>query len=249
MIFRGAAAFFLISSVCVAVAAPATRRAPRQAPPTGPSVCVAAGLGHTFAVQKIGLMVFGNELAAVPIGSWGIDDAVVSDVKAVIGSRFAVRRISFPPAALAGYERPGGPFRDLNKELLNAVEAAAASSSRCDFYIAVTRSNSGYSNTNQTLTGLGILQHGVFQATYLFAVFAIRVYEGQTFALRAVKTPTSDSIFASALTGPGIRGMYRKLDERWWPPTPPAVVQSAGLRNETWALVHKGLAAELPGIL
>ena len=40
------------------------------------SVGVISAVGHKFAVQKIGITVFGNELNEATIDVWGIDDAV-----------------------------------------------------------------------------------------------------------------------------------------------------------------------------
>jgi hypothetical protein len=130
--YRVAVALLLVVFTSAALAQPAKRRS-QPAAPAGPSVCVASAIGHTFHVQKIGFMAFGNALDVVPIDSWGIDDFVVRRIGAMVGKRATVRRIRLPPAMLAAYEKPGGLFRDLDRELREAVQAAAAGAARVQF--------------------------------------------------------------------------------------------------------------------
>ena len=74
------------------VAAPETAKAVAKARTVG----VISAVGGKFALQKVGITVFGNELNEVPIGSWGLDDAVAGRVSAVLSKRFTVRRINVP---------------------------------------------------------------------------------------------------------------------------------------------------------
>jgi hypothetical protein len=233
---------FVLSGTIAASAAPKSRAPkPRVA---GPSVCVVTTIGHTFRVQKIGLMVFGNALDRVAIDSWGIDSLVVRKVGAVLGK--PVRRLTIPQAAIAAYEKPGGGlFRNPKKELLDTIRATAAKSGHCRFYVVVTTGTSGYAGTNQTVTGLGILQHSaVFGVTYLYAIYWVEVYDGTTFERLQGKLASTEPILLAS-----IPGMSRRVDESWWPATPKAAVGSAQLRNATRALVEQGLAAALPGML
>jgi hypothetical protein len=73
------------------VAAPETAKAVEKARTVG----VISAVGSKFALQKVGITVFGNELNEVSIGSWGLDDAVASRVSAVLSKRFTVKRISY----------------------------------------------------------------------------------------------------------------------------------------------------------
>lgn len=213
-----------------------------------PSVCVVSLIGNKFEVQTIGLMVFGNSLETVDITSWDLDDLVVRKVSAIAGSHFAVRRLILNKTALAAYQAPrksilqGGPlFRDANKEFVDLLKDAAASGPRCDLFLAIRRSTGSYGNTNQYLEGIGILNHdtGIFSAQILFSILDASVYEGTTYEQRAIKfVRTGPAIdLGEALTGPGIHGLYRRLDKSWLPNPPQAAAQNQKLRDATWALL------------
>ena len=196
---------------------------PKQPEPSGRSVCVASAIGHTFHVQKIGVMVFGNALDKIPIDSWGIDDAAVRKIGQMLGKEFAVRRLSVPQAALHAYENPA-PFsgwgRDPLEELLRA---AAPAGGKCEFYLTVTRASTQFADKNQTLTGLGMLDHalGVFGYAYhLYAAFSVRVYDGNFKFLKGELATTDPLLTLQSFMGPGIRAMYRKVDQTWWPEPP-----------------------------
>jgi hypothetical protein len=221
----------------------------QTAPSPSNSLCVASAIGHKFDLQTIGIMVFGNALQPVAIDSWKIDDVVADSTAALVGKRFAVRRINFPTAALAAYEIAGGLFRDFKAELAAALHAAASGAPRCDLYLSVTRSRSNYGGTNQELVGLGVLKHsGLISRYYSFANFTLRLHDGSTFAVLRMETPQTDPALLSALTS-NIRGLYRTLDESWWPATPQAAAQSTPLRNATRELVGQGLAKAVPAML
>src|SRR5262245_53461876 len=68
------------------------------------TVGVISAVGSTFALQKVGITVFGNELNEVPITVWGLDDAVASRLSALLTKRFTVKRIAVPPGAFAAYD-------------------------------------------------------------------------------------------------------------------------------------------------
>src|SRR6266850_916818 len=70
-----------------AVKKPAPKAKTTAKPPapaeSGPcKIGVIPVIGDQFVVQKVGLMVFGNEHTEVPIGAWGLDDLVVARVRA-----------------------------------------------------------------------------------------------------------------------------------------------------------------------
>ena len=71
-----------------------------------------AGTGDIFVVQKIGLTVFGNDYAEVPV-SWGLDDLVFARVRAAAGNT-PVRRITYAKGALdfCDYHPKSGLFRN-----------------------------------------------------------------------------------------------------------------------------------------
>jgi hypothetical protein len=237
---------------------PGPQKAPKQSAaqpaPSGKSVCVASAIGHTFDVQKIGLMVFGNSLDHVAVDSWGIDDAAVRKIQEILGKQFAVRRISIPKTALAAFETPGGGFfRNPADEL---VHAAAAASSKCHIYVTLTRGVSLYNGTNQSVAGIGILhrESPFVEIVYVYASYVIRTYDGDNFTALRTKKPTVGLSAIDLLGGTGIMGaggidaMYRKVDKTWWPATSQAAAQSTQLKNATRTLIEEGLAKTMPGM-
>jgi hypothetical protein len=58
---------------------------------------VIPAIGDQFVVQKIGLTVFGNEEAEIPIPTWGLDDLVVARVRAAAPG-LMVRKLSYAKA-------------------------------------------------------------------------------------------------------------------------------------------------------
>jgi len=220
---------------------------PKQPEPTGPSVCVASLLGHTFHLKKIGMMVFGNALEEVATDAWGVDDAAVRKAQEVLGKEYAVRRIPVPGAALAAYEAPARPFENnKNTELLKALRTAAPG--KCDYYMVMSRGGAQFGSTNQTVVGLGIVSRAtvVMDQVYLFASFFVQLYDGDTLNLIKQSKPSIHPLLVSAMVPPNLYAMYRAVDTNWWPASREAAVQSAQLKNATRTLVEDGLAKELP---
>jgi hypothetical protein len=240
---------------------PATAPAAVAAPaPSGPSLCVVSAIGHKFDVQTIGLTVFGNALVSVDTSSWGLDDLAVRKVGALTGGHFAVRRLVLERAALAAYEAPkksifqGGPlFRDADKEFADMLRTAAAAAPKCDFYLAITTTTSALGDTNQYLAGIGILDRGAgpLSLQFLFAILDARLYDGRTFALQTEKLVRSGPAIdlGEILTGPGIHGLYRRVDQSWLPNPPQTAAQNPRLRDAVWALIESGLANTIPAVL
>jgi hypothetical protein len=143
-----------------------------------PSVCVASNVGHKFEVFTIGLTVFGNALATADINAWGLDDLVLRKVGAILGGRFAVRRLVLDRAALAAFEAPkksifegGSLFRDVDKEFLDVMKASAGPAPKCDFYLAISRGSSNIGDSHLHLDGIGILNRdAVFSSSQLLHV-------------------------------------------------------------------------------
>jgi hypothetical protein len=240
---------------------PATAPAAVAAPaPSGASLCVVSAIGHEFDVQTIGLTVFGNALESADTTSWGLDDLAVRKVGALTAGHFAVRRLVLERAALAAYEAPkksifqGGPlFRDANKEFADMLKTAAAAAPKCDYYLAINSVTSALGDTNQYLTGIGILDRGVgpLSSQFLFAILDARLFDGRTFALQTEKLVRSGPAIdvGEILTGPGIHGLYRRVDKSWLPNPPQTAAQNPRLRDAVWALIESGLANTIPAVL
>jgi hypothetical protein len=212
------------------------------------TVGVISAIGHKFALQKVGITAFGNELNEVPIDSWGIDNAVASKIAAQLSGRFNVKRIGVPQGTFASYEAPGAVFRDSDAEL-QAIVRKLAASQNCDLVILVTRAGVPFSSTNQTLVGLGMVEAGGAlnpDNVNLYAVTTIHVYDGRTF--ERLHWHRVGLEIGAALGGKVINAPYRTLDRTWWPATPQAV-HSEKLKAATRALVEQGLTTGIPEVM
>jgi hypothetical protein len=196
------------------------------------TVGVISAVGHKFALQKMGITVFGNELNEVPI-SWGIDDAVAGKVSALLSGRYAVKRIS-PPAGLDA---------DNAQDVVRKI----AASQKHDLYVVVARSTAPFGSSNQTVTGLGMIEAGGIlypDNVTLFAVTTVLVYDGRTFERLGWQRTGVEGISI----GKTINAPTRSLDRTWWPATPQAV-HSEKLKAATRALAVEGLSATIPQIM
>lgn len=230
----------------VALAQPAS--GPR---PGGRSVCVLSAVGDKFAVQKVGITVLGNEFAEVAIESWGIDDHIVRKIGALLGKGSVVRRISFPKGAMAAIQSPNGKLiRDREEEFREAVRSAAAASSRCDTYVALTKGATADGHPYSNAVGLGIVDSSKLVDNFSLAVMIlIRVYDGSTFATlqrKIVESPSRNVV--TILAGAG-HGLHRQVDKSWWPAAPRAVAQDARIREAIRTMVDQGLSTTVPGML
>jgi hypothetical protein len=202
------------------------------------SVCVISAIGDTFSLQKIGVTVFGNALDKHPIDAWGIDGFVGTRISAQLGQRFDARRIDYPKGAFSPLERVRSPFsgdyKDYRQEVRDILSSIVVGQ-RCDLCVVVTKSGSVFSNTNQAVSGLGILETGspIITTVYLFALWEMRVYDGKTFAVLAHKRATGpDPVFLAVIRGP-----HRKVDTSWWP-APARLAQNAKLKQATLELLE-----------
>jgi hypothetical protein len=224
------------------VAAPETVTALAKARTVG----VISAVGDKFALQKVGITVFGNELNEVSIASWGLDDAVASQVSAVLGRRYAVSRIRVPQGTFAAYEKPAA-FSDSNATLKGIVRGLAGSN-RYDLVIVVTRAGVPFSGTNQVVAGIGMVEGGGVinpDNVTLFAVTAVHLYDGRTFERLLWQRP-SFSIGGSI--GNIVNAPHRRLDRTWWPAAPQAV-HSEKYKAATRALLADSIGATVPEML
>ncbi len=196
-------------------------------------VGVISAVGHKFALQKIGITVFGNELNEVASGSWGIDDAVANKVSALLSKRFAVRRINYS----AG---------DLDAGAQDVVRKIAGSQ-KYDLYVLVTRSSAPFGSSNQIVTGLGMIEAGGIinpDNVTLFAVTTIHVYDGRTFERLGWQRTGVDGISIDKT----INAPTRQLDHTWWPATPQGA-HNEKLKAASRALMMQGLDTTIPQIM
>ncbi|WP_210208626.1 hypothetical protein, partial [Rhodoplanes roseus] len=225
----------------------ATAKPPAE---TGPcELGVVSVVGHLFTRQKVGITVFGNEHDTLPSSAWGLDDVVAARVRAAAGA--GVRRIAVPPGAFDAYEKPARAlFRNANDDLLAAVRTVTAST-RCARYLVVTRGSSAFSSTNQTVAGLGIVNYGapLRSRSYVFALTAIRLYDGASLALLATEvSQLRERTLGDVLMGGLIRGPFEEVDDGLWPETPQTPI-APGVRSAARDLLVLSLDRTLPRVL
>jgi hypothetical protein len=186
-------------------------------------------IGESFAVQSIGLTMFGNGLKEVP--------------------SVAVRRIAYPANAFATFDNPP-LFHNTENDIKEIVQSVAPAS-RCERYVVVIRSGSQWSNTNQSVKGIGIVHSGIIDrlsVTFLFTMTALDIVDGHTFEIlkKGAGSIEDNQLLHDLLTMPALRGPNRKLEDFPWPPPPDAVM---GLREPTRALLAASLDKVLPKLL
>jgi hypothetical protein len=207
------------------------------------TVGVISAVGSKFALQKVGITVFGNELNEVPIGAWGLDDAVASRVSAVLSKRFTVKRIAVPQGAFAAYEKPA-PFGDSDATLQGIVRQLAGSAN-CDLYVVITPAGISFSGTNQVVAGIGMVEGGGAinpDNVTLYAVTAVHLYDGRSFERLLWQRPGFS--FGGSM-GNVVNAPHRKLDRTWWPATPQAV-HAEKYKSATREVLVDGIAATVP---
>jgi len=214
-------------------------------------VGVMSAVGNTFTLRKIGITVFGNEDNKVSLGTWGIDDFIYGKIAAALGSRRSARHLAYSKAALSAYENADvNIFRNYDGELRNILREAAAKEG-CQRLIAVMKTSTQFSSTNQGISGLGILATGgdllVPKTLNLYAVMSITVYDGRTFD-RVKYMLVSEEQGINLFSMKAIRGLSREVDGSWWP-DPARVGSDARLRDATRDLIARGLNVTVPDLI
>jgi hypothetical protein len=207
------------------------------------TVGVISTIGETFTLQKVGIMVFGNESNDAAIDSWGIDDLVSKKVAALLSGRFAVKKINTSKGAFAYLERPGfDPFRDRDGEFRALVQKIATSQG-CDLVVVIRKAESRYGTTNQTVSGLGMATpSNLMGSHHLYALSAISVFDGRTFeVLREQRASIGQNTLFAEIIGP-----HREVAASDWPTGP--VAQNQPIRSATWQLLDQSLAATIPAL-
>lgn len=230
-------------------AKPQASRKPAAPAESGPcQVGVIAAINDLFTVQKIGLTVFGNEYAEVPV-TWGLDDLVFARARAAAGG-IAVRRIVYAKGAFDSYYHPKPSlFRNSRAELTTLVREIAGNAA-CERYLVVIRLNEQFEGTNQSLNGIGVLNRGIgtgiLDHTYLFAYLGVIVFDGQTFEIRKAPHASFESVLARITANLTKYENTHELDNSAFPTSPPEAANSATLRDGTRNLLTERLDRYLP---
>jgi hypothetical protein len=210
---------------------------------------VIPAVGSQFAVQNVGLTVFGNALTEVPIETWGLEDLIVARVRAAAGSSTSVRRVTYAKDAFEAYYHPPRQLFGNSGDSLAAIVRQVAGSSDCERYLVVTESGGQYGGTNQTMNGLGVVTNwssGAFKKGALYTYIHITVFDGHDFTRH--KDPL-DTVGARLAAGFVKDDSIKTLDN-FEPPSPPdAAVNDARLRDTTRTLLTERLDKILPAYL
>jgi hypothetical protein len=220
---------------------------PAETAGAGPcGVGVIAATEDLFVVQKIGLTVFGNEYAVVPV-SWGLDDLTFARVRAAAGNT-PVRRIPYDKATFDSYYHPKASlFRDRREELSNLVRQIAGNAG-CERYVVVMRNEGQLDGTNQTLSGVGIFSRGVgiISYAYVFVYVGVIVVDGQTFEIRKGPAVTFEGVMKHLADNVVDNEFLRKVDMSMFPATAADSANNAALRDTTREFLTKRLDKILP---
>jgi hypothetical protein len=209
---------------------------------------VIAAVGDRFAVQKVGLTVFNNDYAEVPIEAWGLDELVVARVRAAAPGT-SVRRIAYPKGAFTTYDNPAPALFRNSREELAAIVKQLAGNASCDRYFVFTKFSGKLDGTNQTLRGIGVVNFGsrLISHTSLFANVGVTVLDGRSFAIAERPALNLGLILERSLRL--TRDPLTVLDNASFPDPATLVPNSATLRDRTRALLTAKLDQTLPAYL
>ncbi|QOZ06113.1 hypothetical protein [Bradyrhizobium sp. CCBAU 51765] len=230
-----------------AAAKPKATAKPAEPATTGPcGVGVIAGTEDIFVVQKIGLTVFGNDYAEVPV-SWGLDDLVFARARAAAGST-PVRRITYAKGVLDSYYHPkSGLFRNRREELSNLIRQVAGNAG-CERYLVIMRSEGQLDGTNQSLSGVGIFSRGVglISYAYVFAYIGVTWVDGRTFEIMKGPAVTFEGVMKHMADNFVSNELLQKVDKSMFPETATDSANNTALRDTTREFLTKRLDKILP---
>jgi hypothetical protein len=233
---------------------PATSRSkPAPAPmvaDSGPCrLGVIPAVGDLFAVDKIGLTVFGNEHDEV-VTNWGLDDLIFARVRAAAGPDLSVRRITYPAAAFDPYYHPRSRFLPDPREGLPAIVQGITGNAGCERYLVITKFTGELQGTNVKLAGVGVYNRGlgnIIRHSALFANIALTLLDGQTYARQQRFGADFGERLQESLRL--TENPLIKLDNEAFPEPAAAAAGSPVLRDRTRALVANRVDRMLPGYL
>jgi hypothetical protein len=226
--------------------AKAAKPAASGAADTGPcDMGVISHLGDVFTVQKVGLTVFGNEYAEVQV-PWGLDDLIFARVKAAGGA--GVRRINYAKDAFDAYNKPKLFFLREENEKLPGVIRQIAGSAGCRRYLVIMPLTGQLPGTNQTLTGVGIVNHGTSILSYsaVFAFINVVLLDGNTFETLGNPNVNLKRVLGNMAEDLVKARNMQKVDNTAFPATPSDAAKSTTLRDLTRAMLTERLDKDIP---
>jgi hypothetical protein len=213
----------------------------------GSCVGVVSAIGDTLTLKKVsGAVLYLIEERRAAIDSWRIDDFVVGKVSAVLGKQLNLRPVNYPKGAFAPLDEKQAEPHDRNEDV-KAILQRITATTKCDHYIAILKTYGRLGTGRLSAGGLGIFYGAgiVFSNYRLYAVYTVRVYDGQNFSILAQKAASIGQLAAFT----GFPGPSREVDETWWPTSTSDAAQSVKLRDGIRALVEQSLEMTLPELL
>jgi hypothetical protein len=178
------------------------------------TIGIVSAIGDKFYLRKVGLTVFGNESQEMAIDAWGIDDLMTARIRAVLAARFDVRPVTYRRAVFAAFP---DHTSILAQQFHSDVVRAEVSQQGLDAYLVVLKSERQFSQTNQILEGLGMVESGLFEKyAYMHAYYEIDFVDGREYR---TKSRTISIIPGQHQFGDIMGSPYRKVDTAWWPST------------------------------
>lgn len=219
---------------------------------TGPcAIGLISVIGNRFGVQQVGFTMFGNEYTPIAIDGWGLDDLIMSRLRAAAPGK-SIQRIAYSQSAWAHAGESGSPMLRRNPERQEFVQQSAAST-KCQLYVLVERFRNSFSNTNQSVEGFGIVKWGnpIKRRTFLFALTYITIYDGQSFEVvkKGAASTNDEAMISRLLAINPISGPNKELNEAAFPSSPNEVAGSPSMRDGIRALLTTSLDKTLPQLL
>ncbi len=219
---------------------------PAAAPDTRKTIGLISELGDTMSIQQIGIMVFGNAKISVPIENWGIDALVYAKASSMVKARFNVIPVNLSKEGRSAVAAaPGSLFGDRAAYICNVLKKETQGRA-FTYYLRVTPRESNFGNTNQTLSGLGVLHRQGLSDGYTFvhALFSLEVLDGSNCAHIHTEDPAGNNGF-SLFSPAYFDGLSREVDASWMV-EPAKAPQDGRLRDAVKELVEQGMTQSMP---
>jgi hypothetical protein len=178
------------------------------------TIGIVSGIGDKLYLRKVGLTVFGNESQEMVIDAWGIDEMMTAKIRAALTPRFDVRPVTYRRAVFASFPDRSGLLAQYFRPEIVRTEVSPQG---LDAYIAVLKGERQFSQTNQILEGIGMVEGGggLFDKyLYLHAYYEIAFLDGHDLRTRSrtISIIPGQHQFGDIMGSP-----YRKIDTSWWP--------------------------------
>lgn len=204
------------------------------------TVCVLSEIGKEFYLQKIGIMVFGNEKSNVSISEWKFSDRVYDLAAKLLKEKFNVERIPVPEGGFDAFYKKGD--QDFRVEMEEAARKLSGAKS-CDYRLVIVDGGSRYGSTNQFVGGIGVVERESLGEPYryLHAISRPYLYDGRDHSL--LNRWYEFNPFAG-FDANVIRGPYQELEVI--PETAlPGVKDNPKIKEAAWRLLEKGVTGDL----